>query len=182
MGTTDVLLVVTIVLLLGVTGLNVNSGRQGRCPKPCPTYIPRPCEGFDNPFAEIERKEDMFISHGNEYDADDIDEMTNHPRGRGLVPEIRQPQHTKNLWKSAYTQPNPDEMGRRHTYFSSDLLTPYRDQYSLLKVNPYNKEVKPPIMGSSIFEDFAVHPFEDDVRYDNPLDNERDPTIYRNLV
>jgi hypothetical protein len=183
MGTTDVLLIITIVLLVAATEMNLSGGKNGRCKAQHPTYVPRPSGKSEcyNPFAEIERKEEMFTS-GVDHEDNEIDELVNHPRKRGVVPTIKQPQHTKNLWKAEKTDPGYDDHGRRHSHFSSDLLTPYRDQYELLGVKSSNRTVKPPQMGSSVFENFAIHQSSDRVDSDNPLENERNPTIQRMLV
>ena len=177
--TTDVLLIVTVILLICATGINMKGGTR-TCPVPCPTYIPRPCGSSG--FTSV-RSDEGYVS-GMTYDDDftDVDELTNHTRGRGLVPRVEQPQHTKNLWKAFSSQPDYDFLGRRHTYFSSDLLTPYKDQNKLRSVDPYLREVKPAPMGSSLFEDFAVHPYTDEIESDNPLENERNPTIKKMLM
>lgn len=179
MATTDVLLIVTIILLICATAINMKGGSR-TYPVPYPKYIPRSCDGnsgFNNILSD-----GRFVSGMTwDEDASDVDEMTNHPRGRGLVPRVEQPQHTKNLWKSFPTQPDCDFLGRRHTHFSSDLLTPYKDQFKLMSVDPHLKEVKPAPIGYSVFEKFSTPSHSDDVEADNPLDNEKNPTIRKML-
>lgn len=189
MTTTDVLLVVTIVLLLAATGINMKEGTR-TCPVPCPTYLPRPCgsgfQGNYNPMASVESKENFVagMTWDDTYIEDnDVDEMRDHPRGRGLVPKsIYQKNNTENYWKVLTSQPGADDLGRRHTMFSSDLMTPYKNQHDLRKVNPYLREVKAAPVGSTLFEKFSVHPYEDYKESSNPLENERNPTIKRMLV
>lgn len=182
MQTTDVLLVLTILLLLCATGVNMRSGSQ-TYPVPCTTYVPRPCDsGFighgtgsaDN-FAGDNPLEYEGFSH-------DVDEMVNHPQSRGLVPKVNQPHHTKNLWKSNHTQPGYDFLGRRHTWSSSDLLTPHKDQHTLNKVNPYYKEAKFPGMGSTLFEDLSVHPYTNELDSNLSPESEKNPTIQKMLL
>lgn len=178
MTTTDVLLVVTIMLLFAATGINMKGGSK-TCQAPCSDYRSRKCEsGFQgnyNPMASIESKENfisgMFLE--NEYLEDnDVDEMRDHPKGRGLVPKsIYQKNNTENYWKVQSSQPYVDDLGRRHTRFSSDLMTPYKNQHKLRNVDPGLKEVKPALIGSTVFEKFSDIPYEDSqIESSNPLE------------
>jgi hypothetical protein len=82
----------------------------------------------------------------------EIDEMRNHVFFQVAKPNFKQPQHTKNLWKSAYSQPITDDVGRRHSSFSSDLLTPFYNQYKMKRIGETNREVKPAAMKKMVFE------------------------------
>jgi hypothetical protein len=176
MTTTDVLLVVTIVLLLTATGINMKGGTR-TCPVTCPTYLPRPCssdfQGHYDPMYSTESQENFAASmtlDGTYIEDNDVDEMRDHPKSRGLVPKsINQKNNTKNYWKVRTSQPGADDLGRRHSKFSSDLTTPYKNQHDLRKVNPQLREVKPAPVGSTIFEKFSTHPYEDSQEYSHPL-------------
>jgi hypothetical protein len=182
MTTTDVLLVVTIVLLLTATGINMKGGTK-KYPVSCTKYLPRPCssdfQGNYDPTASIKSQENFAASmnwDGTYIEDNDVDELRDHPKGRGLVPKsIHQKNNTQNYWKVRTSQPGADDLGRRHTRFSSDLMTPYKNQHDLRKVNPQLREVKPAPVGSTVFEKFSVHPYEDSQEYNNPLENEKIP-------
>lgn len=150
MATTDVLLIITIMLLVCVTVVNVR--------KSCGADVRarRLCDQFKNPYGY---PEDSFID-GVHDKPDALEEMTNHPAKRGLVPRIKQPQHTENMWKSAYSQAEADDRGVRNTTFSSDLLTPYRNEYKLRSVNPKHIEVRHPNADDTVWEPFKAGPIE----------------------
>lgn len=143
MSTTDVMLVITIMLLLSMTAMNIHRSRL------IDQVNENPCDGFSGPFSAIENRE-TFI--GGYDQIDPLEEMTNHPKSRGTVPQSTQPQHTANLWKSSYSQAEADDSGMRNTSFSSDLLTPYRNEYKLRSANPESIEVRAPHAGDTIWE------------------------------
>jgi hypothetical protein len=177
MTTTDVLLLVTIALLLAATSINMSGGKM-KDPTACPTYIPRRCgssfKGHMNPMDSVESKENFVADKAWDdwyIEDNDVDEMRDHPKSRGIVPKSNyQKNNTQNYWKARASQPGVDDLGRRHTTFSSDLVTPFKNQHYLRKVNPELREVKPATVGSTIFEKFAVHPYEEYTESSNPLE------------
>lgn len=175
MNTTDVLLVVTIVLLLVATGVSIN-GEPHKYSEKYPVYNRHSCNhscrgkhnlndvDYKKDFAKIKCLDDSYIEDN------DVDEMCSHPKSRGLAPKsIYTKNNTQNYWKTQASQPDADDLGRYHTSFSSDLVTPYKNQHSLLGVNPDMMEVKHSPFGSTIFEKSSVEIYGES---DNPLDNE----------
>ena len=147
MATTDALLLIAIMLLISMTVITITRPRA---------YTP-PCDAFGNRLLSGITKREMFLG-GSHDQPDSLEEITLEPMSRGLIPRAKQPQHTSNLWKSDLSQPAADDRGMRHTYFSSDLLTPYKNQHELLSVNPEYRPVKAPHVGDTVVELFGGSP------------------------
>jgi hypothetical protein len=167
MTTTDVLLVVTIVLLLAATGINMK-GDLRQQPYHYPEYLPGSCESSfqrnSSPVYSNRNKENYVASvawDDTYVENNDVDEIREHTKSRGLVPKSNyQKNNTKNYWKSYFSQPVVDNITRSNDMYSSDLMTPYRNQHKLRKVNPSLRKVKAPVVGSTLFEKVSVYPYD----------------------
>ena len=147
MEITDALFLIAIMLLISMTVITVHRS----C---APRRARRMCDGFGNLLGGITQRE-AFLG-GSHDQPDALEEVVLDTTSRGLVPRAVQPQHTANLWKSDFSQPKTDDQGMRHTSFSSDLLTPYKDQYKLLEVDPEYKPVRAPHVRDTVWEPLGV--------------------------
>lgn len=112
--------------------------------------------GTDSKLLEEDKKTVIENFINDEIDNEtDLDEVVYHPKSRGLIPDLKQPQHTKNLWKTDLSHPKLDSFGVSTSKFSSDLLTPLKNQFTLNKVNPNYKLDKSSKMEKMTFEDFT---------------------------
>jgi hypothetical protein len=78
----------------------------------------------------------IFINddHPSQLQFGGLNEISQDNYYRGYVPEINQPNHTANCWKSEYSHPYTDDSGRSHTSFTSDYVTPLRRHITSLDV------------------------------------------------